>query len=87
MLLAGDALATLRPMSGLGLNAAARSAIMLLEVLEGKMSTEEWEKETVGFAQKARLGGIKNSELFSLEKSPEEAEEAERNLERAPRSK
>jgi 2-polyprenyl-6-methoxyphenol hydroxylase-like FAD-dependent oxidoreductase len=87
VLLAGDALATLRPMSGLGLNSAARSSIMLLEVLEGRMSIEEWEEEAFEFARKARLVGLKNSEIFSLRKSSEEAAEAERNIVRVPRMK
>jgi flavin-dependent dehydrogenase len=42
-LLAGDALAALRLMSGLGTNGAARSALALGEVVEGRLSLGEWE--------------------------------------------
>ena len=83
VLLAGDALATLRPMSGLGINSAARSAMMFLKVLDGNMGLEEWEREALEFAGKAREAGIRNSKSFSLRNSPEEAEEAEKNVQRA----
>lgn len=87
ILLAGDALATLRPMSGLGTNSPARSAMRLLEVLEGRMSLEEWEKGALEFAKKSREIGLDRSGMFHLAKSPEEAEEAQRKIEREQRSR
>jgi len=86
VLLAGDALATLRPQSGLGLNSAARSALLLADVLRGKMKIETWEKEALEFAEAARATGIRNSGFLGLARTKEEAEEKEKGAVRSVRS-
>ena len=62
---------------------------MFLKVLEGKMGVEEWEKEALEFAKVSRDLGIQRSEsnMFNMAKSPEEAEEAQRRVERASKSR
>jgi hypothetical protein len=71
-------------MSGLGINSAARSALRLLEVLQGEMSMEEWEQSVLEYAKKSRQIGINNSAIFSLAPSAEEAEQSERMIGRLP---
>jgi 2-polyprenyl-6-methoxyphenol hydroxylase-like FAD-dependent oxidoreductase len=77
VLLAGDALATLRPMSALGMNAAARSAVGLKEVVDGRKEVAEWERELLELAEWSRGVGEQRCGLFNLKKSAEEAEAAE----------
>ena len=48
----------------------------LLEVLEGRMSLEEWEKGALEFAKKSKEIGLHCSGMLHLAKNPEEAEEA-----------
>jgi 2-polyprenyl-6-methoxyphenol hydroxylase-like FAD-dependent oxidoreductase len=66
VLLVGDALATFRPMTGLGTNQAARQALSLFEVLAGRLSLEEWERDALEYAQATRALGIARERLFHL---------------------
>ena len=66
VLLVGDSLATFRPMSGLGTNQAARQALSLLEVLSGRLSIDEWERDALEYAQATRALGIERERLFHL---------------------
>ena len=69
LLLVGDALAILRPLSGQGTNQAARSAFLLRRVIEGRMSIQEWEKSCLNYAQDAFRFGVdreKSAELGLL---------------------
>ncbi|KAF8851872.1 FAD/NAD(P)-binding domain-containing protein [Acephala macrosclerotiorum] len=75
VLLAGDAVASLRPMAGLGVNSAARSAMILLDVLGGKMGFEEWEKDILGYARDARALGITRESTWKTKKASDVREE------------
>ena len=66
VLIAGDALVTLRPMSGLGMSQGAKSALDLVDVLEDKMSIEDWEEKRLDFATKSRELGIAREALFKM---------------------
>ena len=66
VLLVGDALATFRPMTGLGTNQAARQALSLLEVLAGRLSIKQWEAHALEYAQATRALGIERERLFHL---------------------
>jgi 2-polyprenyl-6-methoxyphenol hydroxylase-like FAD-dependent oxidoreductase len=66
VLLVGDALATFRPMTGLGTNQAARQALSLLEVFRGRLTLEEWEEDSLEYAQATRTIGIERERLFRL---------------------
>lgn len=63
----GDALATFRPMTGLGTNKAARQALSLFEVLAGRSTLERWERDALEYAQATRALGIARERLFHLE--------------------
>jgi 2-polyprenyl-6-methoxyphenol hydroxylase-like FAD-dependent oxidoreductase len=47
LLLVGDAMVLARPHSGLSTNQVASQALALEEVVRGKVSVEEWEKEVL----------------------------------------
>jgi 2-polyprenyl-6-methoxyphenol hydroxylase-like FAD-dependent oxidoreductase len=47
VLFVGDAFATLRSLAGLGLNQAAKGAMSLVDVLEGRLSSDEWEQNAL----------------------------------------
>jgi 2-polyprenyl-6-methoxyphenol hydroxylase-like FAD-dependent oxidoreductase len=66
VLLVGDAFATLRPLAGLGLNQAAKGAMSLVDVLEGRLSLDEWEQNASAFAKQARDKGIRREIIFEL---------------------
>ena len=51
ILLAGDAFCLLRPHTGAGANQAARQALRLADVLEGKIRLKEWESEALEHAR------------------------------------
>ena len=53
-------------MTGLGTNQAARQALSLLEVLAGRLSLEEWERDALEYAQATRALGIARERLFHL---------------------
>ncbi|CZR52736.1 uncharacterized protein PAC_02613 [Phialocephala subalpina] len=75
VLLAGDAVASLRPMAGLGVNSAARSAMMLLDALEGRMTLAEWEKDILAYARDARAMGITRESTWKMKKASDVKEE------------
>jgi 2-polyprenyl-6-methoxyphenol hydroxylase-like FAD-dependent oxidoreductase len=66
VLLVGDAFATLRPLAGLGLNQAAKGAMSLADVLEGRLSLDEWEHNALAFAKQSRDKGIRREVIFDL---------------------
>lgn len=66
LLLVGDALATLRPLSGQGTNQSARSAVMLKQVLQGRMSLQQWEQGCLQYAQSANRFGIEREKQAQL---------------------
>ena len=66
VLLVGDAFATLRPLAGLGLNQAAKGAMSLVYVLEGRLSLDEWEQNASSFSKQARDKGIRREIIFEL---------------------
>jgi 2-polyprenyl-6-methoxyphenol hydroxylase-like FAD-dependent oxidoreductase len=75
VLLVGDALATLRPMAGLGTNQAAKNALDLVEVVEGRLGLEEWERRALAFAREARQLGLKREAMLNLSPVLEEDRE------------
>ncbi|KAK4213965.1 zeaxanthin epoxidase, chloroplastic [Rhypophila decipiens] len=56
VLLAGDALATFRPHFAIATEKAARAALQLGKVWEGKKTLEEWEKEVLSYEKTGFLG-------------------------------
>lgn len=55
--LVGDELATFRPTTGQSTNQAARKAVDMCEVLEGRMGVEEWERKSLGAGDAGAGGG------------------------------
>ena len=55
----GDAFTAFRPHASQSTNQAARSALLLGKVMEGKISMEEWERSTAEFARVVGLLSIK----------------------------
>lgn len=66
LLLVGDALATLRPLSGQGTNQSARSALLLKDVLDGRLTVRQWEKSCLEYAQGANQFGIGREKALQL---------------------
>jgi 2-polyprenyl-6-methoxyphenol hydroxylase-like FAD-dependent oxidoreductase len=66
VLLVGDALATLRPLSGQGTNQSARSAMLLKKVLQGRMRLREWEQSCLEYVQSANQFGIDRERTAQL---------------------
>ncbi|MCJ1352162.1 MAG: hypothetical protein MMC33_002146 [Icmadophila ericetorum] len=59
VLIVGDAFTAFRPHASQSTNQAARSALLLGKVMEGKISMEEWERSTAEFARVVGLLSIK----------------------------
>ena len=58
ILLVGDAFATLRPLSGQGTNQAAKGALAMKSVLQGRLSWHEWEEACIKNAEAAHNFGL-----------------------------
>jgi hypothetical protein len=43
----------------------------LVEVLEGKLDLEEWERKALGYAKAARVIGVARERLYNLSPIPE----------------
>lgn len=66
LLLVGDAFATLRPLSGLGTGQAARSAILLKEVMLQQKTWEEYEVEVMQTAHAFGQIGVAREKALGL---------------------
>ena len=55
ILLVGDALTLFRPHVALSANQAALDCLLLKKVLDGKMTTKEWERQVLQYGAKIRL--------------------------------
>ena len=66
VLLVGDALAVLRPLSGQGTSQAAHSALLLKDVLGGKMGIERWEEDVLAHLRKAGELGLERERILEL---------------------
>ena len=66
VLLVGDALVSLRPLTGLGVNQAARSAELVLDALEGKIELKEWETNVLDYARMAIALGVQREGVFKI---------------------
>lgn len=64
--LVGDELATFRPTTGQSTNQAARKAVDLCEVLEGRMGVEEWERKSLEYARATQALGVERVKGFGL---------------------
>jgi 2-polyprenyl-6-methoxyphenol hydroxylase-like FAD-dependent oxidoreductase len=62
VILIGDALAGFRPHTVASTSQACFDAMMLADMIEGKISREEWKRETLGFARTLQARGIKMGE-------------------------
>lgn len=51
LLLVGDAFCLFRPHTGSSTNQAARQALQLAEVYQGRMSLDEWQTSSIGYAR------------------------------------
>ena len=66
LLLVGDALAVLRPLSGQGTSQAAYSALLLKEVLRGETGIEEWQDKVLRHARQANELGLERERILEL---------------------
>jgi 2-polyprenyl-6-methoxyphenol hydroxylase-like FAD-dependent oxidoreductase len=62
VLLIGDALAGFRPHTVASTSQACFDAMKLADMIEGRISREEWKKETLGFARTLQARGVKMGE-------------------------
>jgi len=79
VLIVGDALATLRPMSAMGTSQAAKSVVDLLEVLSGKMVIEEYERKALAFANESRELGVVREAFWAMSPTIEDAKSGQDN--------
>ena len=66
VLLVGDALATFRPTTGQSTNQAARNAMDLREMLEGRIGLKEWEERSMEYAISTQRVGVERAKAFGL---------------------
>jgi len=59
VLLLGDAVAGFRPHTAASTNQAAYDALLLASMMEGSMTREEWERETMRYARQVQEHGVR----------------------------
>lgn len=62
VILIGDALAGFRPHTVASTSQACFDAMMLADMIEGKISRDEWKRQTLGFARTLQARGVKMGE-------------------------
>lgn len=87
VILLGDALAGLRPHTSAGTSQALFHAMILADVIEGKVSRKEWKKQSLGFARTMQQRGVDMGDRSQFRDLPLEEHVKDRNMASIPREK
>ncbi|KAF2682895.1 FAD/NAD(P)-binding domain-containing protein [Lentithecium fluviatile CBS 122367] len=85
VVLIGDALAGFRPHTVASTSQAAFDAMILADMLEGKVSRKEWKKQTLAYARTIQKRGVNMGNRSQHEDLPLEEHVRDRNLASRPR--
>jgi hypothetical protein len=85
VILIGDALAGFRPHTVASTSQACFDAMILADMIEGKVSRKEWKRQTLGYARTIQKRGVDMGERSQHQDSPLEAHIHDRNLASKPR--
>lgn len=85
VILIGDALAGFRPHTVASTSQACFDAMILADMIEGKVDRHEWKKQTLGFARTIQARGVSMGERSQHEDLPLEEHIQDRNLASRPR--
>jgi hypothetical protein len=85
VVLIGDALAGFRPHTVASNSQAAFDAMMLADMIEGKVSKQEWKRETMAYARTLQKCGVHTGHRSQHEDLPLEDHTKDRNLASRPR--
>ena len=66
LLIVGDALAVIRPLSGMGTGQAANSALLWKRVLLDEIELDDWERAVLEYAKNANMFGIAREQKVRL---------------------
>lgn len=87
VVLIGDALAGFRPHTVASTSQAAFDAMVLADYVDGKLSWEEWKRETLGFARFIQKRGVDMGNRSQFEELPLKEHIHDRNVASVPREK
>ncbi|KAF2714714.1 FAD/NAD(P)-binding domain-containing protein [Pleomassaria siparia CBS 279.74] len=85
VVLIGDALAGFRPHTVASTSQAAFDAMILADMVEGKVDRKEWKKQTMGYARTVQKRGVDMGRRSQFEQLPLEEHIKDRNLASKPR--
>ncbi|KAF2641168.1 FAD/NAD(P)-binding domain-containing protein [Massarina eburnea CBS 473.64] len=85
VIIIGDALAGFRPHTVASTSQAAFDAMILADMIEGKVSRQEWKKETMAYARTIQKRGVDMGERSQHQDLPLEEHIKDRNLASRPR--
>jgi 2-polyprenyl-6-methoxyphenol hydroxylase-like FAD-dependent oxidoreductase len=85
VILIGDALAGFRPHTVASTSQACFDAMILADMIEGKVSRKEWKKQTLGYARTIQKRGVDMGERSQHQDLPLEDHIHDRNLASKPR--
>ena len=85
VILVGDALAGFRPHTVASTSQACFDAMILADMIEGKVSRGEWKKQTLGYARTIQKRGVDMGERSQHQDLPLEEHIHDRNLASKPR--
>jgi 2-polyprenyl-6-methoxyphenol hydroxylase-like FAD-dependent oxidoreductase len=87
LVLIGDSLAGFRPHTVASTSQAAFDAMIFADYIEGKVSKEDWKKETMGFARYIQKRGVDMGNRSQHQNLPLEEHIHDRNVASTPREK
>lgn len=85
VILIGDALSGFRPHTVASTSQACFDAMILADMIEGKVSRKEWKKQTLGYARTIQKRGVDMGERSQHQDLPLEEHIHDRNLASKPR--
>jgi 2-polyprenyl-6-methoxyphenol hydroxylase-like FAD-dependent oxidoreductase len=85
VILLGDALAGFRPHTVASTSQACFDAMILADMIEGKVSREEWKRQSLGYARTIQQRGVDMGERSQHQDLPLEEHISDRNLASRPR--
>lgn len=85
VILVGDALAGFRPHTVASTSQACFDAMILADMIEGKMGRKDWKRQTLGFARTIQARGVSMGERSQHEDHPLSEHIQDRNLASRPR--
>ncbi|KAH7065854.1 monooxygenase [Paraphoma chrysanthemicola] len=85
VILIGDALSGFRPHTVASTSQACFDAMILADMIEGKVSRKEWKRETLGYARTVQRRGVDMGERSQHDDLPLEEHIKDRNLASKPR--